>query len=150
MPARYLPNETYSAMIDALAAAHEAHDPRTRIIELVGEYANVWPEDVLEDGDTETSIDELIAETLFHLASFEATDRHSVHAERLAILLKLVSDTCNACGLSSESSETIRRCFTDHYAGRLLMQTVTLNLDRLSPATVAMLQSASAKYETAD
>lgn len=55
-PANYLPDTEYDAMIDALVAARDAHDPKTKIIEIVGEHANIWPESVLEDEDAATPI----------------------------------------------------------------------------------------------
>jgi hypothetical protein len=42
----YLPDATYHALLDGLLAAHSAFDARTRVIELLGEVADVWPDSI--------------------------------------------------------------------------------------------------------
>lgn len=45
----YLPDPVYFALIDDLLAASTSFDPRTRVIELIGEIADVWPQKVLSE-----------------------------------------------------------------------------------------------------
>lgn len=47
----YLPDTVYHALLDDLLAAHSAFDARTRVIELLGEVVNVWPQMVLDDAE---------------------------------------------------------------------------------------------------
>lgn len=47
----YLPDPVYFVLIDDLLAASNSFDPRTRVIELIGEIADVWPQKVLGDVD---------------------------------------------------------------------------------------------------
>lgn len=42
----YLPDPVYNALLDDLLAAHSAFDARTRVIELLGEVADVWPDSI--------------------------------------------------------------------------------------------------------
>lgn len=39
----------YDALVDGLLNAGETHDPRSTVIELLGEVGNVWPESVSAD-----------------------------------------------------------------------------------------------------
>ena len=48
----YLPDATYHALLDGLLAAHSAFDARTRVIELLGEVADVWPQSVLDNAES--------------------------------------------------------------------------------------------------
>ena len=47
----YLPDPVYFALIDDLLAANSKFDPRTRVIELIGEVADVWPVSVKDDSE---------------------------------------------------------------------------------------------------
>lgn len=47
----YLPNPVYFALIDDLLAASNSFDPRTRVIELIGEIADVWPESIQAEAE---------------------------------------------------------------------------------------------------
>lgn len=44
---KYLPDPVYFALIDDLLSANTSIDPRSRVIELIGEIADVWPQMVL-------------------------------------------------------------------------------------------------------
>lgn len=94
-PSKYLPNERYAALIDSLAAAHEAHDPKTRITELVGEFANVWPESVLEDEDAEPSVGERVVVQMLFLSDMVA-DHPKLFADP-ALRHELVGDLMLGC-----------------------------------------------------
>ena len=47
----YLPDAVYYALLDDLLAANSNFDPRGRVIELLGEIADVWPQMVLDDAE---------------------------------------------------------------------------------------------------
>ena len=48
----YLPDAVYYALLDGLLAAHSAFHARTRVIELLGEVADVWPQSVLDNAES--------------------------------------------------------------------------------------------------
>jgi hypothetical protein len=50
---KYLPDATYHALLDGLLAAHSAFDARTRVIELLGEVADVWPDSIQAEAEAE-------------------------------------------------------------------------------------------------
>lgn len=47
----YLPDPVYFALIDDLLTASNSFDPRTRVIELIGEVADVWPESIQAEAE---------------------------------------------------------------------------------------------------
>ena len=47
----YLPDPVYYALLDDLLAANSNFDPRSRLVELLGEVAGVWPEIVQDDAE---------------------------------------------------------------------------------------------------
>ena len=47
----YLPDPVYYALLDDLLAANSNFDPRSRIVELLGDVAGVWPEIVQDDAE---------------------------------------------------------------------------------------------------
>ena len=48
-PETYLPDQTYFGLIDDILSAGDTLDPRSRVIELLGEVVNVWPVKVAAD-----------------------------------------------------------------------------------------------------
>ncbi|MDW4548846.1 hypothetical protein R5H32_05715 [Defluviimonas sp. D31] len=50
-PETYLPDVTYFGLVDELLNVAGSFDPRSRVIELLGEIANVWPESCHSDRD---------------------------------------------------------------------------------------------------
>ena len=56
-PETYLPDEIYFGLIDDILSADDTLDARSRVIELLGEIANVWPVKVLTDPvDDQTTV----------------------------------------------------------------------------------------------
>lgn len=49
VPETFLPDADYRRLIDDIMNAHDSFDHRSRVIELLGEVVNVWPELVLRD-----------------------------------------------------------------------------------------------------
>ena len=48
-PETYLSDEEYEALLEGLLNTPRAFDPRSHVIELLGDRLNVWPVSVLED-----------------------------------------------------------------------------------------------------
>ncbi|MFN3663093.1 hypothetical protein [Yoonia sp.] len=55
----YIPTTDYNDLIAGLLTAGEAHDPRTRIIELLGDHADLWPDSILSDPESATPVEVL-------------------------------------------------------------------------------------------
>jgi hypothetical protein len=51
-----LENTEYNELVDQLLLTGDAHDPRSNVIELLGEIANVWPKSVRSETSLEIAL----------------------------------------------------------------------------------------------
>ncbi|WP_127559047.1 hypothetical protein [Nioella ostreopsis] len=48
MPDHYIPNEAYDRLVDELLHLKPTLDPRGQIVEVLGEFGEIWPESCRE------------------------------------------------------------------------------------------------------
>lgn len=114
--AHYIPGPAYSAMIERLAEAHEAGSPMDHIRETVGQYANVWPEDLLSDPEAETSTEERFAAAAIRIGDTVAGDRHYRDPEARLDLVTAIIDGCSSLSPAARSEITFR--IRNHFAAQ--------------------------------